>query len=323
MPTTVYFATNRVVNGPAADWRSYGEGIVPPSNPAAITYATAFVDNTNLTADATGMIEGISEVRQGGFGPQAASDLSQPGRNLLLFIHGFANSFENAITRAAFNREWLAASGERAADTTVIAFSWPSLGKVITLPLPLEDYRHDQISAGQSGLHLMSFFAELEPIFRSARAAGSRIFLLVHSMGALALEAGVESWFSHGNGDARLFDEALLAAGDERYDTFEFPPPGRLSELLRMTGRISTYFSTADAVLALSQTINLGARRLGQEGPKDRLDTTRYPPAQYRMVDCSRFRDYDFNLPSSHQYYRRSPSVRTDIAATMAGSAGV
>src|SRR6266702_8352538 len=56
MLTTVYFATNRTLAGLPEDWRSYGTGIVAPSDPAAITYATAFVDNTNLTADTTGAI---------------------------------------------------------------------------------------------------------------------------------------------------------------------------------------------------------------------------------------------------------------------------
>jgi esterase/lipase superfamily enzyme len=318
MPTTVYFATNRVVSGPPENWRNYGTGIVSPSDPAALTYATAFVDNTNLTADKTGMIESIQNVRQGDFSLQAIADLSQSGRNLLVFIHGFDNSFENAITRAAFNREWFAGSGEAAADTTMIAFSWPSLGKLLTLPLPFEDYRRDQVMAGQSGLHIMSFFARLEPILRQARANGRRVFLLAHSMGDLALQAAVESWFTHGNGTAFLFDEAILAAADERYDSFEFPPPGRLSDLDQLANRVSIYFSTADAVLALSQAINLGAKRLGQEGPHHRFDTNRFPPSQYRMVDCTAFRDYDFGFASSHQYYRRSPGVRADIAQTMA-----
>jgi esterase/lipase superfamily enzyme len=318
MPTTVYFATNRIVSGPPENWRSYGTSIASPSDPSAITYATAFVDNSNLTADKTGMIEGIHDVQQGGFGQQAISDLSRPGRNLLVFLHGFANSFENAITRAAFNREWFANSGEAAADTTVIAFSWPSLGKLLSLPLPFEDYRRDQVMAGQSAFHIMSFFSRLEPILRQARATGRRIFLLAHSMGDWALQAAVESWFTHGNGAAFLFDEAILAAADERYDSFEFPPPGRLTDLDQLANRISIYFSTADAVLALSQAINLGAKRLGQEGPHHRFDTNRFPPSQYRMVDCSAFRDYDFGFASSHQYYRRSPGVRADIAQTMA-----
>lgn len=323
MLTTVYFATNRVITGPAGDWRSYGTGIATPSDPSAIRYATAFVDNTNLTADKTGAIQQIQNVQQGGFSQSAVEDLSAPGRNLLVFVHGFANSFENAITRAAFNREWLAQSGIAAADTTVVAFTWPSLGRLLSLPFPWADYLHDQVMAGQSGLHLMTFFANLEPIIAQARAAGSRICLLAHSMGNLALQSAAESWFSHGNGDAFLFDEAILAAPDERYDSFDFPEPGRLSALHRLAGRISIYCSAADAVLSLSMAINLGAKRLGQDGPHDRFDTTKFPPLQYRIVDCGGFRDYAFDFASSHQYYRRSPGVRADIATTMAGGGTV
>ena len=45
-----------------------------------------------------------------------------------------------------------------------------------------------------------------------------------------------------------LFDEALLAAPDERYDGFDFPPTGRLTALDRLAKRVSTYFSVDDAV---------------------------------------------------------------------------
>jgi esterase/lipase superfamily enzyme len=319
MPTTVYFATNRAPTGPPEDWHSYGAGIVAPSDPAAITYAEAFVDNTNLTADTAGAIIAIQNVQKGSFSSSAIADLSAPGRNLLVFIHGFDNSFENAITRAAFNREWFAQSGVAAADTTVIAFSWPSLGQLIAFPLPWEDYKKDQTMAGQSGFHLMSFFARLQPIIMQARAAGSRIFLLAHSMGNWALQAAVESWFSHGNDDALLFDAAILAAADEVYTTFDYPEPGRLSGLHRLTGRTAILFSGADQVLKVSELINLGAERLGQDGPDNRTDAARFPPAQYDMVDCTGLRDYDFGFASSHQYYRRSPAVRNAIAQVMAG----
>src|SRR6202023_1178811 len=181
MLTTVYFATNRALTGPAQDWQSYGANIVTPSDPAALTYATAFVDNTDLTADTTGAIASVQQIKTGGFAADVISDLSDPGRNLLVFIHGFANSFENALTRAAFNREWFAQSGVTAADTTVVAFSWPSLGRLLSFPFPWEDYKRDQTMAGQSGLHLMTFFANLEPIAARARASGQRVFLLAHS----------------------------------------------------------------------------------------------------------------------------------------------
>jgi esterase/lipase superfamily enzyme len=317
MARTVYFATNRVVAGNPSNYKAYGENIVPPSDPTQITYGTAFVNDANLTADTVGAITSIQDISKGRFGPQAAADLSDPGRNLLIFIHGFDNSFENAITRAAFNQQWFAQSNAAAANTTVIAFSWPSLGKLITPPIPWGDYFHDQTVAGQSGAHIMSFFANLEPITKSARVKGRRSFLLAHSMGHWALQAAVESWFVHGNGATPLFDETFLAAADERYDSFSFPFPGRLSGLRQLTQRTSIYFSTEDEVLDLSMLLNLGARRLGDEGPLDLNDNTLFPPAQFRMVDCSSFNDYDRDFQGSHQYYRRSALARADIVRAM------
>ena len=316
MPT-VYFATNRVLTGPADQLASYGESVVAPSDPNAVTYGTAFVQEAGLDADTVGAITLLQDIEQGQFGAAAKGDLSDPGRNLLVFIHGFDNSFENAITRAAFNQQWLEKSGVAAASTTVVAFSWPSLGKLIGIPFPDLAYRGDQTKAGQSGLHLMSFFANLLPLIDAARAKGNRVFLLAHSMGNWALQAGVESWFVHGNGDADLFDEAFLAAADEVYNTFEFAPDGRLSALSRLARRISIYSSERDDVLKLSMAVNLGAKRLGQDGPHDRANAARFPATAYRMVDCSGFQDYSVDLASSHQYYRRSPTVRTNIANTM------
>ena len=126
MPATVHFATNRVLDGPPDDVASYSESVVAPSNPNEVTYGTAFVNDANLTADTIGAITSIQTIGQGQFSQSAIDDLSDPGRNLLVFIHGFDNSFENAITRAAFNQQWFAASGLQQAETSVVAFSWPS-----------------------------------------------------------------------------------------------------------------------------------------------------------------------------------------------------
>jgi hypothetical protein len=57
-----------------------------------------------------------------------------------------------------------------------------------------------------SGVHLMSFFAQIEPLLRMARANGCRTYLLAHSMGILALQSAVENWFLYGNGNAELFN---------------------------------------------------------------------------------------------------------------------
>ena len=319
MPTTVFFATNRSLAGPADQLSSYSASIVSPTDPQALTYGVAYVDGVDIATDAAGDVTWLGDTGLGDFPAQVKGDLAQAGRNLLVFVHGFDNSFSDAITRAAFNREWMAASGVAAADTSVVAFSWPSLGQLLSFPVLPADYLNDQTMAGQSGFHLMTFFSRLQPILVAARKAGRRTTLLAHSMGNHALEAALESWFLHGNGDGVLFDEVVLAAGDCRFDTFEHPNNALMSGLVRVAGRISIFSSSVDQVLHLSQFVNLGAQRLGQDGPRDKNAPGAFPGARYQMIDCTAFRDYDVGFMTSHQYYRESPSVRARIAAAMGG----
>ena len=232
---TVYFATNRVAQGPTTDWHSYRADIIPPTDPSQIIYAEAFVEGTDLAVEGSGTITAISHPQTGGFETGVAQDIVGSGKNILIFIHGFANSFLNSIARAAYNREWFAASGANAADTTVIAFSWPSLGQLFAAPPHLlpDDYLRDQAQAGRSAFHIASFFANLQPMLTQVRNQGRRVFLLAHSMGNFALAGAVESWFSHGNPTVTLFDEVFLPAADERWDSFTLPMGARLTPAAR------------------------------------------------------------------------------------------
>lgn len=317
MTTTVYFATNRAVNNPQTAPSSYTLNMIAPTD--EMSFGTAFVDSADFPADNVGVIRSLQDFHKGNFSDAAKRDIRSGGRNILVFIHGFANSFEDAITRAAFNREWLAKSGVAGADTTVIALCWPSRGHVIEPPFPSFAYRSDQDTAGRSGLHLVKFFTTLSPLLQFARQNGLRTFLLAHSMGNWALQAALEAWFAHGGaGPIELFDEALLAAADEEHTSFARGPTGRLSALSRLARRISIYHSVGDKVLDdLSETINL-VRRLGQRGPAGFPDENRFPAATYRVVDCSGFTDYLRTFQATHQYYRRSEGVRADIASVMA-----
>jgi len=157
LATTVYFATNRIVTNPSDPDGGYTSAIVPPLKPEEITYGTAIIDGIDIATNA----------------------------------HGFDNTFSDALARAAFNREWLAASGLPGTNTTVVAFSWPSSGRVVGYPVAAEVYLADRNMAQSSGIALMSFLANLEPLIGAARAGGYRVTLLAHSMGNLALEAGV------------------------------------------------------------------------------------------------------------------------------------
>jgi hypothetical protein len=102
----VYFATNRMAQGPTTDWRSYGPDIVLPTDPSLIIYAADFVEGTDLGVEGGGAITAISHAEAGAFHPSVSQDILGSGKNIVVFIHGFANSFLNSITRVAFNREW-------------------------------------------------------------------------------------------------------------------------------------------------------------------------------------------------------------------------
>ena len=323
MPS-VYFATNRAVTNSADPAGGYPATMVPPDSPALITYGIATVAGVDVAADNAGSVSSIADIFQGGFSAASLAAIAGAPNDLLVFIHGFDNTFADAITRAAFNREFLAASGQPRTDTTVIAFSWPSKGQLVGFPVPQGDYLFDQHMARTSGPALTAFLARLQQTLAAARAAGRRVTLLAHSMGNLALQATVENWFLNQKPAGTLFDLAVLAAGDCDYDTFLQPNLARLSGLVQLAGRVSTYFSHADGVLILSQGVNLGAQRLGQDGPLHRTDPALYDPAKYSAVDCTADQDYTpFDFQSSHQYYRRSPKVRALIAADMAGGAAV
>jgi esterase/lipase superfamily enzyme len=320
MTTTVYFATNRIANHPADWYGSYTFSMVAPTNPLQVTYGTAFVDSANLDpdSDAVGTIRSLQDLQKGNFSTAAFEDLAEGGRNILVFIHGFANSFADALSRAAFNREWFAACGVGDADTAVVAFSWPSRGQLLTIPFPFLPYREDRKAAGGSGLHLMRFFSNLLPILQKARENGRRTFLLTHSMGNLALQGAIQAWFDNGQGAAEMFDEVFMAAADIDDNAFDAEATNSLAPLCQIAKRISILYNRNDKVLdILSENIN-NRTRLGQHGPLGLNDAALFPPDVYRMIDCSGFTDYDSNsFQNSHQYYRRSPDVRAAIAALM------
>jgi hypothetical protein len=89
-----------------------------------------------------------------------------------------------------------------------------------------------------------------------------------------------------------------------------------------LSSRISVYSSQRDVAMDLSMAVNHN-RRLGFEGPASKANQAIYPPDVVRSVDCTQVFDYFGLIPPDaiHQYYRRSETVRADIAALMARQA--
>ena len=312
---TVYFATNRKTH--TASPGGFGADIVDQLD--QVTYACVPVTNISLGDANSGQLGTITGLSEGDFTATVQAELQNTGKNLLVFIHGFDNSFLDAIKRAAFNCAWFADSGIAAADTTILAFTWPSAGNLLgQLPDPLDGaYKQDQKMAGLSGPHIARFLRNVLTLVQQTRDAGRRAFLLAHSMGNHALAAAIGSGVPDGAG---RYTEAILAAADEEYTTLQTAGAG-MYQLRALADRISVYSSRRDVAMDLSHAVNRN-QRLGFDGPADKANAAIYPPASFRSVDCTHVYDFLGLFPpdATHQYYRRSKTVRADIANVMAGA---
>jgi esterase/lipase superfamily enzyme len=347
MRTTVYFVTNRAP-GPAgaAPAEAFGPGMVA-LEARSLSCGTAFVSNTSPDPATLEQrrVEEINHVNPEVFSQAVQDDILGSGKNLLFFVHGFANSFADAVTRAAFNREWFAASGIAAADCTVILFTWPSPGRVVdgstipagvaelletilgfaikgTIRTPLANrYLDDQNNARSSGRDLARTFDRLAPLAAEVQRQGRKVFLLAHSMGHIALQGAFAAWQNSGQSPELRFDEAVLAVADTDWAAAGRAPPW-LVEMPRLARRTSVYHSAEDRILWLSERVN-AVQRLGENGPPDRDDAAAFVPGPFCFVDCAGVQDAvrQREIDYTHQYYRRIAAVRDDIATTFGGTA--
>ncbi|MCQ4162223.1 alpha/beta fold hydrolase [Roseomonas sp. GC11] len=343
MPVTVYYATSRASTGDSDPARAYADTLRPPGE---LAWGTALVGDARLGRLETGPIQRLDMAQQPGIPLDHAEALLAEGGDLLIFLHGFANSFPDAITRAAFNAQWLASARAGGRTLSVLAFCWPSQGEVVdpgdvvlgalAAPLTLvlacsgktisplcNAYQDDRAMAKGSGAALHSFLDRIRPLLAEMRAAGRRVVLLAHSMGTLVLAKGIEAMQATALPQEKLFDEILLAASDADWSEGVGAAPSWLLALPRIGQRVSVYHSSADQILRLSATIT-GRQRIGRSGPFGLPDAALYPAASWRFVDCHALTDMQphHSLDSCHQYYRRLPVVRDDIAAILDGGAG-
>jgi esterase/lipase superfamily enzyme len=177
------------------------------------------------------------------FVQRVAADLATThSRSVLVFVHGFNSSFEDAALRAA------QVAADINFDGTIVLFSWPSAGSVTS-------YVRDQQAARNAGYHLLRVLRGHLPA-----ALPDRIHLLGHSMGsevighAMTLAAPADSL-------PRLA-EAVFAAPDVDSRIFRREI---LPHLAPRATRVTLYASNDDDALRASRSLN-GVWRLGLGG---------------------------------------------------------
>lgn len=164
--------------------------------------------------------------------------------DVLLFVHGFANSFEDAVLCTAQLAYDVDFQGKP------MTFCWPSVGAATTAAYPI-----DEKHALESADDLADLLVQLttRPGKPSAAAPG-KVHLIAHSMGNkialrtiyLLLERG--SWKP---GEKRL-GQVIFAAPDVGAATFN----NLIDHVIGVSDRVTYYYCRNDLALSISQQSN-------------------------------------------------------------------
>jgi esterase/lipase superfamily enzyme len=177
---------------------------------------------------------------------QAAARSPEPEPRVLLFIHGYNVSFDEAVFRSAQMGFDLRFAG------AVATYTWPSKEHVYS-------YSHDRTTIDWSAPHLAAFLADL-----GKSAPRLRLFIVAHSMGADLLTRALRDVPA---GMKNRIHELVLAAPDIDAGVFE-----QLAQEITSKSRHATlYASSRDMALVASKLFN-GGRRAGDSSPLTLVD---------------------------------------------------
>jgi len=200
----------------------------------------------------------------GGVTSGAASAFSQAanGKDVLIYVHGFNETFETAVASAAQLSDAVGWSGRTA------LFTWPSGGRLIA-------YQYDRESAMWS----RDGFEEALKALASNPTVG-RVHIVAHSMGTLVtLETLRQLRSESGEAAMTRIGAIVLASPDIDIDQFE----QTVRKLGPAASRITVISATNDRALAVSARLAGGIARAGS-AERERLDAL-----GVRVADASNF----------------------------------
>ena len=242
----------------------------------------------------------------------ALLECSRPGedgrrRSVLFFVHGFGNSFQDAIETGAKLADLYGSADH---DLVPFVFSWPSLGRTSQSAYP-----RDRKIAKTSGTACAEVLERLIKHVVEGEDGAPLVpcYLFTHSMGAYVLRFALQELLEAGNSVSPIFESILLAAPDVDADAFENPE--KLFALHRLGREVVVYANQRDQALVVAED-KTNTPRLGHNGPSTDARRGFAAPLTVRCGAADNFRTSD---PLRHWYYRRSIGVVKDIKAVLAG----
>ena len=226
-----------------------------PERGSGLSFARA-----RMTPPSRSLAGRVASVVTGGWRVDRVEDLTQTdaaeafssaaiGQDVLLYVHGYRESFETAATSAAELAEGIGFRGAPA------IFTWPSGGATF-------DYGYDRESAMWS----RDAFEDLLMQLAQTPSAG-RVHIVAHSMGSQVTLETLRLVRAAG-GDAAMsrIGAIVLASPDVDIDLFE----QAVTRLGTDAGKITVITSSKDRALRVSQRIAGGVERAGS-AERDKL----------------------------------------------------
>ena len=167
-------------------------------------------------------------------------------RHVVVFLHGYNVSFEEAAIRAAQLGYDLSIEGAMA------FYSWPSRGSV-------EGYFADESTVQASAKYVTRFLEEISDL-----AEAEKVHVIAHSMGNRAALEAVREIVARAEARARIpFSQFILAAPDVDAEYFlQFAEAYR-----RVASRTTMYVSDHDQAVRASRFLHGGEPRVGLSPP--------------------------------------------------------
>jgi len=163
-------------------------------------------------------------------------------RDVLIYVHGFNQTFETAALDAARLADGIRFQGE------TMVFSWPSKAKLF-------DYGYDRESAMWSRDAHEQVLGGL-----SASPATARIHLVAHSIGSMpTMEALRQIYARQGSVAAERIGAVVFASPDLDMDVFT----SSVARIGEIAGKVTVISATNDRALALSGFLAGGITRVG------------------------------------------------------------
>ncbi len=215
-------------------------------------------------------------------------------RRLMVFVHGFNNTYEDSVFRFA------QIVHDSKANVTPVVFTWPSRASIF-------DYAYDRESTNYS----RDALEEMMQKGASDPAVGE-ITIMAHSMGTwLVMESLRQMAIRNGRVSPKI-SQVILASPDLDVDVF--------SQQMRALGdkhpKFTIFVSGDDKALSLSRTISGNVDRLGQVNPAAEPYRSAFAEAGITVYDLTKLSTED---RLGHTKFADSPEVVQLIGERLVG----